>query len=45
VPLPIHHGGTNNPIQGCVDLAKTENVTSVELKECITSIRPSLLFL
>lgn len=30
--LPIHHGGTNNPIRGYVDLAKTENVTSVELK-------------
>lgn len=38
--LPIYHGGPNNPIRGCVDLAKTENVTSVELKECL--ICPSL---
>lgn len=37
VPSPIHHGGANNPIRGCVDLTKTENVTSVELKECIAS--------
>jgi len=49
VTLPIYHGGTNNPIRGCVDLAKTENVTSVELKECVISIclspsSPDLLF-
>lgn len=40
-PLPIYRGGGNNPIRGCVDLAKTENVTSVELKECVISIRLS----
>ena len=49
VPLPVYHGGTNNPLQGYVDLAKTENVTSVELKECVISIclppsTPDLLF-
>ena len=49
VPLPIYHGGANNPLQGYVDLTKTENVTSVELKECVISIRlspstPDLLF-
>ena len=38
VPLPVHHGGTNSPIQGSVDLAKTENVTSVDLKECAVPI-------
>ena len=38
VPFPIHHGGTKNPVRGCVDLAKTENVTSVELKERTLSI-------
>jgi len=37
-PLPVHHGGANNPIQGSVDLAKTENVTSVDLKECVVPI-------
>lgn len=49
VPLPIYQGGTNNPIQGCVDLAKTENVTSVELKErvifiCLSPSHSDLLF-
>ena len=38
VPLPVHLGGSNNPIQGSVDLTKTENVTSVDLKECATFI-------
>ena len=38
VQLPIYHGGTNNPIRGSVDLAKAENVTSVELKERTISI-------
>ena len=38
VPLPVHCGGTNSPIQGSVDLAKTENVTSVDLKECAIPI-------
>jgi hypothetical protein len=42
VPSPIHHGGTNDPIRGSVDLAKTENVTSVELKECVFSASLSL---
>jgi hypothetical protein len=36
-PLPVCHGGTNNPVRGCVDLAKTEGVISVELKECVIS--------
>jgi len=39
VSLPVHYGGTNNPIQGSVDLAKAENVTSVDLKECVVPIR------
>jgi len=39
-PLPVHHGGTTSPIQGSVDLAKTENVTSVDLKECVVPICP-----
>ena len=43
VQFPIYHGGTNNPVRGCVDLAKTENVTSVELKECTISIQLSHL--
>lgn len=44
-PLPVYYGGLDNPIRGCVDLAKTENVTSVELKECLVcpSPRPNLL--
>lgn len=37
-PLPVHHGGANSPIQGSVDLAKTDNVTSVDLKECVVPI-------
>ena len=38
VPSPVHQGGTNNTIRGSVDLAKVENVTSVDLKECAVSI-------
>ncbi|KAF9646697.1 hypothetical protein BDM02DRAFT_3099426 [Thelephora ganbajun] len=35
VPFPTYHGGANNSIRGCVDLAKTENVTCIDLKECL----------
>jgi len=44
VPLPTHHGGTNNPIRGSVDLAKTEYVASVDLKERVISIHLSPSF-